>query len=290
MTNTALPDTLPSTDTFAIARDGTRLSYRLTPAQNPAKTNARLVLVHALAMDKNLWNGTIAALKSAADIITLDCRGHGLSDKPAGPYRVEQFADDIADILAHAGWESAIVTGASMGGCVALAFASGHGDKTDGLGLIDTTAWYGENAADAWQKRADKARDEGLSALLAFQKTRWFGDSFRENPANNAVIDSAVETFLANDISAYHATCMMLGAADLRSGLAGFDFPCVIRVGSEDYATPIEMAQAMASAIPDAKMEIMDGIRHFSPLEAPDMIAAALQELIGDVTAATNNS
>jgi 3-oxoadipate enol-lactonase len=71
----------------------------------------------------------------------------------------------------------------------------------------------------------------------------------------------------------------MLGAADLRAFLPKFDFPSEIKVGSEDYATPPEMAKYLADHIPGAKMEIMEGVRHFSPLEVPVVIADALKTL-----------
>lgn len=258
---------------FATARDGTRLSYRLVSGDGAA----RFVLVHSLAMDKSFWNSTVEALKGAGDVLIFDCRGHGQSGKPQGPYRVEQFADDIADLMDHIGWPAAIVAGASMGGCVSLAFASHHPERTQGLGLFDTTAWYGENAPAAWAERAAKAKNEGLSALVGFQKTRWFGDAFRE--ANPAILEQAVGIFLANDLPAYAATCEMLGAADLRAFLHKFAFPCEIRVGSEDYATPPEMAQYLADNIKGSHLEVMEGVRHFSPLEVPSEIAAALLKL-----------
>ena len=259
---------------FATARDGARLSYRLVPGSG----SGRIVLVHSLAMDKTFWDATVTALEGTASVLTFDCRGHGRSDKPEGPYSVEQFADDIADLMDHVGWPSAIVAGASMGGCVSLAFAGRHSGRVRGLGLFDTTAWYGENAPAAWAERAEKARNEGLSALVGFQKTRWFGDAFRE--ANPAVVDQAVGVFLANDLPAYAATCAMLGAADLRAFLPGFTFPCEIRVGSQDYATPPDMACYLADNIRGARIEVMDGVRHFSPLEVPERIAAALKDLV----------
>jgi len=258
---------------FATTRDGTRISYQLVPGNG----RGRCVLVHSLAMDKSFWNSTVAALAGACDVLILDCRGHGKSDKPEGPYSVEQFADDIADVMDHVGWTSAVVAGASMGGCVTLAFAGRHPKRVDGLGLFDTTAWYGENAPEAWAERGNKALTEGLSSLVGFQKTRWFGDAFRE--ANPVVLDAAIQVFLANDLNAYAATCTMLGAADLRAFLPKFDFPCEIKVGSEDYATPPEMAKYLADHIPGAKMEIMEGVRHFSPLEVPVVIADALKTL-----------
>ena len=77
------------------------------------------------------------------------------------------------------GWSSALVAGASMGGCIALAFAIRHPQRTAALGLIDTTAWYGPDAPKNWQQRADAALASGLSSLTDFQVTRWFSDKFR---------------------------------------------------------------------------------------------------------------
>jgi len=256
-----------------VTRDGTPIACRIVPGAQ----EHRFVLVHSLAMDMNFWERTVRALAGAGEVLVVDCRGHGRAGKPAGPYSVEQFADDIGDVMDGIGWKSAIVAGASMGGCVSLAFAARHPERTEGLGLFDTTAWYGPTAPDDWAKRAAKAKDEGLAALVAFQQTRWFSDAFRA--ANPDVVEDAVSVFLANDPAAYVATCNMLGAADLRSALAAFDFPCEIRVGSEDYATPPPMAEALAHSIPGAHLEILEQVRHLSPIEAPDRIAEAMRLL-----------
>ncbi|CAN0231563.1 unnamed protein product, partial [Chrysoparadoxa australica] len=150
-----------------------------------------------------------------------------------------------------------------------------------GLGLFDTTAWYGDGAEDAWEGRARKALDEGLSALVGFQKTRWFGDAFRD--ARPEVVESAIEVFLANDVAAYAETCRMLGRSDQRAALAGFSMPVEIVVGEEDYATPPAMAQAMHEGIADSNLSVLPGMRHFTPLEAPEVIAAHLGTLAGKV-------
>ncbi|PJR13389.1 alpha/beta fold hydrolase [Sinorhizobium meliloti] len=258
----------------ATARDGTRLSYRVVNGSG----DGRVVLVHSLAMDKTFWESTVAALEGYADALILDCRGHGASDKPAGPYTVELFADDVADLMDHVGWKSAVVAGASMGGCVALAFAANYPERVEALGLFDTTAWYGEEAPKAWAERADKALAEGMGALVGFQKTRWFSDDFRE--ANPDVVEKAINVFLQNELPAYAATCAMLGNVDLRAHLPKFNFPCRVAVGTEDYATPPEMARYMAENIPGASLFIMEYVRHFTPLEVPSTIAGHLKELI----------
>ena len=96
-------------------------------------------------------------------MLIYDCRGHGTSDKPAGPYTVELFARDLADLLDHVGWQSAVVAGASMGGCIALAFAAAYPARTAALGLIDTTAWYGAEAPQQWAERGARAADAGMA-------------------------------------------------------------------------------------------------------------------------------
>ena len=130
----------------AVTRDGTKLAYRLTKGNG----KGRVALIHSLAMDGSFWDRVAPLLKDHADVLVYDCRGHGQSDKPNGPYTVELFADDLADLLDHVGWRSATVCGASMGGSIAIAFAAAYPDRVDSLGLFDTTCWYGPQAPAQW--------------------------------------------------------------------------------------------------------------------------------------------
>jgi 3-oxoadipate enol-lactonase len=256
------------------ARDGTRLAYRLREGNG----KGRVVLIHSLAMDGSFWDRVTPLLKNYADVLVYDCRGHGKSDKPDGPYTVELFADDLADLLDRLGWRSAVVCGASMGGTIAIAFAATYPDRTNALGLFDTTCWYGAEAPAQWAERAQKAIDEGMKALVGFQKTRWFSDSFREK--NPSVVDRAIDVFLANEVRCYADTCRMLGAADKRDALKNFRMPCAILVGSEDYATPVEMARVLEAGIAGSSLEVIQNARHLTPLEVPEAIARKIIELI----------
>ena len=260
----------------AVMSDGTSIAYVIHGDPNSHK---RVVLLHSLAMDHTFWSPVAQALSSEAAVLTIDCRGHGASDKPAGPYTVEQFADDLAEVMTHIGWDSAVIAGASMGGCISLAFAIRHPARTRGLGLFDTTACYGDNALPAWEERAAKAMSEGLEGLIAFQTTRWFSDGFRERSKD--VVQACVDVFLRNELPAYAATCVMLGTADLRPLLHTIKAPARIIVGDEDYATPIPMAQTMHAGIAGSTLRIVPGARHLSPLEIPDDVVAELRVLLG---------
>lgn len=257
--------------------DGTVLPYAIyNKGKMPAR---RIALVHSLAMNREFWRPVAERLAGNSEVLIYDCRGHGNAGKPPGPYTADSFADDLAALLDAVGWDASVVAGASMGGCVSLAFAAKHATRCRALGLVDTTAWYGEDAPAAWEQRAQRALTGGLDTLVEFQTTRWFSDGFRKS--HPEVMNAAVAVFRANDVNAYVEACRMLGAVDVRKALAGFRMPTRILVGEEDYATPPSFAEAMRVIIPGATLRIIDGVRHLTPLEVPDDIAAELDVLIG---------
>ena len=254
-------------------RDGTRLVYDIHDRDDG---HPRLVLIHSLGMDHAFWDGVVARLAPRTAILTLDCRGHGASDKPKGPYRVEQFADDVAELMDQVGWGAAAIAGASMGGCITLAFAHRHPARAAALGLFDTTAWY--NAADKWEDRATKAISAGLASMIDFQVTRWFTDGFRA--AHPDIVKQNVDRFLANDPAAFAETCRMLGACNLEAALPQMTMPTAIVVGDEDYATPTAMSETLHRGIKGSTLAVLKGARHLTPLETPERVAAELARLI----------
>ena len=256
--------------------DGSTLAYTLRAA--PRAGAPRLALIHSLALDRSVWDGVVEQLETEADVLTYDCRGHGQSDRRAGTFTAALFAKDLAELLDHVGWENATIAGCSMGGCVALAFAGLYPARTDALGLIDTTAWYGPDAAVKFEERADAARAKGMAALFDFQATRWFSDEFRAS--HPEVLQQALAVFVATDLDCYAATCALLGAVDVRAHLPAFRMPVAIVVGEEDYATPVEMARQMHDAIPQSTLTVLPRARHLTPIEHPDAIASELRALL----------
>jgi 3-oxoadipate enol-lactonase len=259
-------------------RDGAQLAYEV---RGRVKNTPPIVLIHSLGMDHSFWDAVTPALAETTAVLVYDCRGHGRSDKPVGPYRVEAFADDLADLLDHIGWRSAVVAGASMGGCISLAFAAAYPQRAAGLGLFDTTAWY--DAPDKWEERAHTAETKGLDALIEFQTTRWFTDGFRSSRKD--VLDASVAVFLANSPQAYAETCRMLGACNMTAALPRLKMPVRIAVGDEDYATPVAMSQTLHRGIAGSTMTVIRNARHLTPLECPQHVVAELTKLIEMVPA-----
>ena len=70
--------------------DSCPIAYNIHPA--PRNGAPRVVLIHSLALDASIWDGVVTRLAKDAEILTWDCRGHGRSGHPAGPFTTELFA------------------------------------------------------------------------------------------------------------------------------------------------------------------------------------------------------
>jgi 3-oxoadipate enol-lactonase len=270
---------MPAVTSSFPARDTTPIVFDL---YGESSRRDRAVLIHSLAMDRAYWRPVAERLEKANVCVAVpDCRGHGESGKPPGPYTVGLFADDIGALLDQLGWPRAVFAGSSMGGSVALGFAVRHPDRVAGLTLIDTTAWYGKDAEAAWAQRAKAARDKGLPSLIDFQLSRWFSDAFKAQ--HPEVVEACVATFLRNDVKAYAEACRMLGEFDVRNGLRFLKMPVRILVGEEDYATPPAMAEEMNAIMEQSTYRLLPKARHLTPLERPDEVA---EEILATIAAA----
>ena len=255
--------------------DGCRIALRTLQAGSSGSST--VLAIHALAMNGTMWADAARVLTPGLRVLALDCRGHGLSDKPKGPYSTARFAKDILNTLDTLQCEKAVVAGCSMGGTIALTFAGAYPERVAGLSVFDTTAWYGDDAPCRWEQRAQAALDGGMKALIGFQLERWFSPEFLAARCN--VVDRALAIFLANDPIAYAETCRMLGRADERERIGRYKGPALIGVGEHDYATPLAMAEAIAALMPQARVQVFPQVRHFTPFEIPDAIGACVQQI-----------
>src|SRR5262245_19754536 len=98
----------------ARTRDGVHITFRWTGGTR--NNLPRIALVHSLGLDTSVWDEVVAKLSAEAEILAIDCRGHGRSERAPGPYTVQMFGDDLADVLDHVGWRAVVAAGCSMGG------------------------------------------------------------------------------------------------------------------------------------------------------------------------------
>lgn len=117
-----------------------------------------MLLLHGLASNCRLWDGAAAHLSSLGhDVIALDLRGHGLSDKPDTGYTVPEVAADVIDIINFLSrdnppWERPLVVGQSWGGNLVVELAARHGDAVRGAVAVDGGTIELKSAFPEWHE------------------------------------------------------------------------------------------------------------------------------------------
>lgn len=236
-------------------------------------SGAPLVLLHPLALAAELWQPLAERLADRHEVFAFDLRGHGHSGWDGRPFSIGDLARDVIAALDALGLDAVRLAGMSMGGSVAMTLAGGHPHRVSALLLADTTAWYGPDAPTAWAERARKATNP-RERQLAFQRDRWFSESFRAQAPEE--VERVARIFLATASPAHAAASLAMGALDARPLLPAITAPTQVLVGEHDYATPPAMAELLAEHIPDAQLRVLPDVRHLSLIEQPDALLAAL--------------
>jgi pimeloyl-ACP methyl ester carboxylesterase len=114
--------------------NGLRLHYcDWGPPEAPA-----VVCVHGYTSSAQTFNGPARHFQDRAHVIAPDVRGHGESAwSPAGAYRYEDQAGDLAALVDRLGLARFTLIGTSMGGIIAMTYAASHADRLLGLVIND---------------------------------------------------------------------------------------------------------------------------------------------------------
>src|SRR6478672_1388328 len=106
-----------------------------------------LLLILYTSADHACYAFQLPAYSEHFSCVAIDLPGSGESDKPAGPYSTEGYADQVAAFLGAIGIEQAHVAGVSLGAAVGLHLAARHPGRVRSLSLH--SSWH---ATDAFLK------------------------------------------------------------------------------------------------------------------------------------------
>jgi pimeloyl-ACP methyl ester carboxylesterase len=220
-----------------------------------------LLLAHPIVFSKAFW--ALEVFAERFDVVAFDQRGHGDS---TGPVDLGGMAEDLGAVMDHLGWGEAAIGGTSLGAATTLRFALGHPDRV--ALLVQDLPGFGPSS------RRDSARTARLSE--AFETGDLDLGARRITEGMGAPRARAWQEALAADWRHYDPA--LLGpklAQALRStvgwkvvdrwpeDLAGLGMPVRILAVQGDPTHPYETAQAMARAIPDARL--VDRVPSLSP-------------------------
>lgn len=146
-----------------ITANGLKIHYHRTGGDKPP-----IVLLHGITDNGLCWTRLAQALEDAYDLIMVDARGHGHSDKPNSGYNSADHAADVAGLIQALGLVKPVVMGHSMGGATATAVGATYPDLVGAL-ILEDPPWRPADAGSD-EERA-KARAEWQTNLAA-QKQR----------------------------------------------------------------------------------------------------------------------
>jgi 3-oxoadipate enol-lactonase len=226
-----------------------------------------VVLSHALGCDLHMWDAVAAQLARAHTVLRYDHRNHGASELVPGPLRIETLAQDAAELIQReTGGEPVHFVGLSMGGMTAQALAVRHPELLKTVVIANSAAYYPDQAP--WRAREETVNAKGVAAIAPGAVSRWLTPAFVGTPEGAAAAKALHDTLVRTDAQGYIAACNAVAAIDFRESNHRFTVPTLVIGGLQDEATPLAMSEAMAAAIPGARLATIDAA-HVSAVERP---------------------
>jgi 3-oxoadipate enol-lactonase len=242
-----------------------------------------LVFIHGFPHNRGLWSPQIGALVDHCRCIAPDLRGFG-ETTAAGPYSMDQYADDVAQLISRLEVSRVVIVGLSMGGYVAFAFWRRYKDLVRGLVLADTRSTA--DTEEAKRKRYELialAQERGSDAVAAAQITGMLGSTTRENHPD--IVERVRQMLAAAPVEGViGALKAMIDRPDSTPTLPTITVPTLVIVGEEDVLTPPKDARAMHEKIAGSRLELIRGAGHLSNVERPAAFNHVVSEFVSALT------
>jgi proline iminopeptidase len=242
--------------------------------------------------------GALAGLGESFELVVLDPRGTGGSDRPADPraYLIEDYVADVDELREHLGEERIRLLGHSHGGVVAAAYAAAYPGQVERLVLASTLARFDAEQVDAMHAGIEARAGEpwyadAVAALETEQEGLFVSDdevreiALREFPLYFASFGDAEAGYLASLSDPVNGDTLRLfnteifTSFDLRPSLGAIAAPALVITGEDDFITG-PVCAADFDAIPDRRKVVVPGCGHFIFVEAPERFADEVRSFL----------
>jgi pimeloyl-ACP methyl ester carboxylesterase len=242
-----------------------------------------IVFLHPWSTNGYIWYYQLFPFARTNQVIAIDHRGHGRSDKPASGYSIQEHASDVRAVLDAAGVQKAVLVGNSIGGMIAMQFNLDYPDRVVGNLILSSGTALGENMP---KEAAAAFKSDYLGTFGALMEGAISAKSKRERPEILEVMKAhfAVQSnFPKHVFDSSMADANGLFAWNIKNRLASIRKPTLVVAGEEDQATPVEANKFLADNIPGAKLMVVKDVGHFHQLEKPIEFNATLQEFVSNL-------
>ncbi|HEY7884260.1 MAG TPA: alpha/beta hydrolase [Cellvibrionaceae bacterium] len=229
-----------------------------------------VILVHGLGQNGfRDWQQVMGQLARDYHVIALDLPGFGYSDKPPGRYSPTRYAELLSWLVAQTGQQQVHMMGHSMGGAVALRYASNHPGRLQKLVLVSVAGVLERTAFVQHSSALPLYMDQvpgPVRHLVGDQWRQWGGkllDLANRLPDPVALLsqnNSAWQSLLGDSPNGNAALALI--EEDFGGTFAKVTVPTLIIWGEDDPVTPVRTGQLLAGQLPHAELMVFADTGH----------------------------
>jgi pimeloyl-ACP methyl ester carboxylesterase len=224
-----------------------------------------LVLIPYLAADYACYAFQVADYAKHFTCISLDPRGAGETDKPAGPYSTQLFADDVAGLMQALGIDRAHISGLSLGGAIGMLLAARYPQRVKTLSLHSSwtkTDPFLKVVVQGWQTMAKglgNVTEMVIQGILPFCFTP---ELYAAKPDYIESIAAFVRGRPVQPLEAFLRQSDAVIAHDGQAALGQIKAPTQITFGRHDIVTSTRFADALKNGIGRSEIVVFEGCAH----------------------------
>lgn len=234
-----------------------------------------LVLLHAGALDRRMWDAVVAPLAERHRVVTYDARAHGESSTPTD--RLAHHEDLIALVDALQ-LEQPVLVGCSLGARTAVDAALLRPDRFAGLVLISPGV-SGMAFTDPHYLRTLDQIEAAIAAgdvagVVEGTLQQWVDGPHRRPDETPADVRELCRRMCLHTLVTHYAHGVTWTVDELTAvdRLGELRLPLHVMTGGLDSTDIHGLADALVAAHPDASRAEVAGVGHLVPLEAPDAV------------------
>ena len=242
--------------------DGINLHYRERGTGDTA-----LIFLHYFGGSSRSWHEVVNALSDKYRCIAPDLRGFGDSEATRRGYSIEDSADDMAALVEALGVEKFVIIGHSMGGKIALEWASRRPEGLQKVILLAPSPPTPEPMEEAERHRLEW----GFGSCAAIRETL---DKITVQDLSARVFERALDDSLRSSRAAWKAWLHHGSREDITDEMSNIEVPVTVVAGDNDQSLNAELLQCeVVERLESASLITLPDCGHLLPLEAPRRVA-----------------
>lgn len=230
------------------------------------------------------FESQVESLQANYTCYSFDLPGHGKSTFNPDGWTLEDMAEDFIQFIIDKKIEKPTLVGLSQGGMLFMRLAAKYPELIGRLVLVGSShlAEYPDRIP-LWKERIDTFRkgdkDEIDAMITGIQQVIVGKDFIKNHPA---LREKELHLMKSNSYEAMipATEAAVINRTDVSDKLEKITCPTLIIVGTEDHATPIEIAEEMRKRIRNASLVIISGAGHHAPIETADLFTDEVRDFL----------